>query len=129
MKREDETAILVPGGRDATVERIAELWRERMEARGSEPGFRLSISVPTNADVNAIGSAIRRRLREIGQLGEDRVIVPPRCAVKKPNLRWLSVIGSGSSIAFTLGHVRFWPATATSSKFVNCHAEGHGCAQ
>jgi len=47
MKREDETAILVPGGRDATIERIAGLWRERMEARGSEPGFRLSISVPT----------------------------------------------------------------------------------
>jgi hypothetical protein len=72
-KREDSTAILVAGGRDATIERIALLWRERMEARAYDPDFRLTVSAPTNADANAIGSAIRRQLRDMGKVGEDQV--------------------------------------------------------
>ena len=75
MKREDGTAILVAGGRDATIERIARLWRERMEASGDDPAFRLTVSAPTNADANAIGAAIRQQLRHMGKLGEDEVVV------------------------------------------------------
>jgi hypothetical protein len=75
LKREDGTTILVAGGRDATIARVAELWRERAEARADDPDYRLMVSAPTNADVNAIGAAIRIKLREMGRLGEDRVVV------------------------------------------------------
>ena len=78
MKREDGTAILVPGGRDATITRVARLWRERMEARGDDPDFRLTISAPTNVDANAIGSAIRQQLRDLGRLGPDKIVLSVR---------------------------------------------------
>jgi ATP-dependent exoDNAse (exonuclease V) alpha subunit len=71
MKQEDGTALLVPGGREATVERVAELWRERMEAKRNTRDFTLSVSAPTNADTREIGAAIRAEWRRMGQLGED----------------------------------------------------------
>jgi hypothetical protein len=75
MKREDGSAILVAGGRDAMIERTAQLWRERMAARGDDSAFRLTVSAPTNADANAIGVAIRQQLRDMGKLGEDRMVL------------------------------------------------------
>jgi len=71
MKREDGTALLVPGGREATVARVAELWRERIEANRTTRDYTISVSAPTNADAREIGSAIRAEWRRIGQLGED----------------------------------------------------------
>ncbi len=71
MKQEDGTAFLVPGGRDATVARVAELWRERLEANRNTRDFTLSVSAPTNADAREIGAAIRAEWRRMGQLGED----------------------------------------------------------
>ncbi len=71
MKREDGTAELVAGGREKTIERVADLWRERMMARGDDADFRISISAPTNRDAHAIGVAVRERMRAIGQLGPD----------------------------------------------------------
>jgi hypothetical protein len=75
MKREDGHAIAVAGGRAATITQVASLWRERVEARGGEENFRLTISAPTNRDAHDIGLAIRQQARELGQLGADKATV------------------------------------------------------
>jgi hypothetical protein len=75
MKREDKTAIAVPGGRQTTIDRVAALWRERIEARGDEPDFKLTISAPTNQDAHVIDLAIRDEMREMGWLSGDERIV------------------------------------------------------
>jgi hypothetical protein len=51
------------------------LWRERIEARGGEGEFRLTISAPTNRDAHDIGMAIRRQARDMGRLGDDKATV------------------------------------------------------
>ena len=75
MKREDGHAIAVAGGRAATIAQVASLWRDRVEARGKEENFRLTISAPTNRDAHDIGVAIRQQARELGQLGADKATV------------------------------------------------------
>lgn len=71
MKREDGTAILVSGGRDETIQRVARLWRERAELHKEDPTFTITISTPTNADAREIGVAIRDERRAAGQIGGD----------------------------------------------------------
>ncbi len=71
MKLEDGTAMLVPGGRDETIQRVARLWRERLGENSSDPNFSLTISAPTNADARELGAAIRVEWRQAGNLGED----------------------------------------------------------
>jgi ATP-dependent exoDNAse (exonuclease V) alpha subunit len=71
MKQQDGTAELVAGGRQATVQRVARLWRERIEANRADPEFKLTVSTPTNADAREIGAAIRAERRRAGELGED----------------------------------------------------------
>ena len=71
MKQQDGTVELVAGGRQATVQRVARLWRERIEANRGDPGFKLTISAPTNADAREIGAAIRAERRRAGEIGED----------------------------------------------------------
>ncbi|MFL5289031.1 MAG: hypothetical protein ACJ8AW_50775 [Rhodopila sp.] len=75
MRREDGHAVAVAGGRHETIARVASLWRERVEARGEDPDFRLTISAPTNRDAHDIGVAIRQQARDMGQLGEDKAVV------------------------------------------------------
>jgi hypothetical protein len=71
MKRDDGTAELVPGGYAETVQRIADLWAERMRANRHDPSYSLSVSAPTNADAHRLSEAIRDRRRELGLLGQD----------------------------------------------------------
>ena len=71
IKQRDGTAELVAGGRQATVQRVARLWRERLEANRADPGFKLTVSAPTNADAREIGAAIRAERRRAGELGHD----------------------------------------------------------
>ena len=52
-------------------ERIARLAHERIEANRDDPGFKLTISAPTNADTREIGAAIREERRKAGELGAD----------------------------------------------------------
>jgi hypothetical protein len=59
MKQQDGTAELVAGGRQATVQRVARLWGQRIEANRADPQFKLTVSAPTNADAREIGAAIR----------------------------------------------------------------------
>ena len=71
MKQQDGTAELVAGGRHATVQRVASLWHERLEANRDDPEFKLTVSAPTNADAREIGTAIRAERRRAGRLGDD----------------------------------------------------------
>jgi hypothetical protein len=75
MKQQDGTAELVAGGRQATVQRVARLWRERLEANYADPEFKLTVSAPTNADTREIGAAIRAELRRAGELDDDGKIL------------------------------------------------------
>ena len=75
MKQRDGTAELVAGGRQSTVQRVAQLWRERNEANHADPEFTLTVSAPTNADAREIGAAIRAELRRAGRLGPDAKVL------------------------------------------------------
>ena len=75
MKQQDGTAELVAGGRQATVQRVARLWRERLEANRGDPGFKLTVSAPTNADAREIGAAIRAERRRAGEIGADAKVL------------------------------------------------------
>jgi ATP-dependent exoDNAse (exonuclease V) alpha subunit len=75
MKQQDGTAELVAGGRQATVQRVARLWRERLEANRADPEFKLTVSAPTNADTREIGAAIRAERRRAGELDDDGKIL------------------------------------------------------
>ena len=69
-KRTDGTAILVAGDHKAAVERVAALWRERVEGDAE-----MTVSAPTNADARAVALAIREQRRAMGQVGADLVTV------------------------------------------------------
>jgi phage/plasmid primase-like uncharacterized protein len=75
MKREDGTAEAVPGGYDDAVRRVAELWRQRREAKAGEAGFSISVTAPSNADARAVALALREERRAMGELGADVVSV------------------------------------------------------
>jgi hypothetical protein len=75
MKQQDGTAVLVAGGREATIEHVARLWRERLKANHGNFDFTLTVSTPTNADAREIGAAIRAQRRRGGDLGDDVKIV------------------------------------------------------
>jgi hypothetical protein len=75
MKQRDGTAELVAGGRQATVQRVARLWRERIEANRADPEFKLTVSAPTNADAREIGAAIRAERRRAGEIGDDAKVL------------------------------------------------------
>ncbi len=75
MKREDGTARLVGGDRDQVNSAIADLYLQRRDvlaASGSKRG--ISISTPTNDDAAEISLAIRKRLKERGEIGSDEVV-------------------------------------------------------
>jgi hypothetical protein len=75
MKQQDGTAELVAGGRQATVQRVARLWCQRLDANRHDPEFKLTVSAPTNADAREIGAAIRAERRRAGELGEDAKVM------------------------------------------------------
>jgi hypothetical protein len=75
MKRADGTAEMVPGGYRETVERVAALVEARLRAHAGDPGYSLTVSVPTNADAHRLSLAIRAVRRGLGQVGPDQVRV------------------------------------------------------
>jgi len=75
MKREDGHAMLVGGDRDQVVGSIADLYlarRDVLRACGSKNG--ITVSAPTNDDVAEISRAIRERLKQRGEIGDDEII-------------------------------------------------------
>ncbi len=65
-KREDGTAVLVPGGTREAAEHVATLWQTRREANAHDPDYTLTAGAPTNAEARAVASAIRDRQRAAG---------------------------------------------------------------
>ena len=63
------------GGRQATVQRVTQLWRQRLEANRADPEFKLTVSAPTNADAREIGAAIRAERRRAGEIGDDAKVL------------------------------------------------------
>jgi conjugative relaxase-like TrwC/TraI family protein len=74
-KAADGTLLLVPGDHRDAIRRAVELWDDRTRANAAEPGYRFGISVPTNADVLAIGAAIRERRQARGEVGGDAKVL------------------------------------------------------
>jgi hypothetical protein len=62
-------------GRVAALGRFETLpaahWRRRIKANRGDPGYKLTISAPTNADAREIEAAIVADPRRSGELGED----------------------------------------------------------
>jgi hypothetical protein len=73
MKREDQTAELVPGGYREAAERTAALMMDRIKANHNDPAFTITVSAPTNTDAHRLSLAIRDKRRELGELGKDLV--------------------------------------------------------
>jgi hypothetical protein len=75
MKRTDGHAMLIGGDYDQVVARIADLYiarRDVLMSSGAKDG--ITVSAPTNDDVAAISRAIRDRLKERGELGNDETV-------------------------------------------------------
>jgi hypothetical protein len=75
MKREDGHAMLVGGDREQVVARIADLYiarRDVLAAGGSKRG--ISVTAPTNDDAAEISQAIRRRLKDRGEIARDETV-------------------------------------------------------
>jgi hypothetical protein len=94
-KQGDGTAIIVAGGRVRTVERVARLWQERIEANKDNRDFKLSVSTVSNADVREIGEAIRTVRREAGELGADVMTV---AATDKSGARYQLGLAIGDKV-------------------------------
>jgi hypothetical protein len=72
MKRADGHARLVGGDRDQVAAQIADLYiarRDILLASGSKRG--ITVSAPTNEDAADISAAIRKRLKERGEIAND----------------------------------------------------------
>lgn len=67
MKREDNTAEMVYGGREGVIARVAKLYAERLKQTGEAPG----INAPTNRDAHDISSAVRLERRAMGLISND----------------------------------------------------------
>ena len=75
MKKEDGSLIIATGSEEKVLQRVADLWRERMEANKADPEFRLAVSAPTNEAAHKLGEAIRVHQRKMGMIGEDVLTV------------------------------------------------------
>jgi len=71
MKRQDNTARLVPGSRADVVKHVANTWADLTLANADRKDYKLTVMTPTNADAHDISAAIREKRREWGQIGED----------------------------------------------------------
>lgn len=80
MKRDDGNAILVPGGYNDCVRRVAALWLERWKATHNDPEATVTISAPTNADALAISREVRALLQAEGRVAREGI---ERAAIDK----------------------------------------------
>lgn len=71
MKRQDGTAEMAYGGPDGVIQRVAQLYGERLAATGEAP----SISAPTNMDAHRISEAVRQVRRTERLLGPDLMTI------------------------------------------------------
>jgi hypothetical protein len=62
---------LLPGGYRDAIRAGVDEWERRLSANAGREGYRIGISVPTNADAHAVGEEIRTRQRARGELRGD----------------------------------------------------------
>ena len=74
-KAADGTMRIVPGGYEEAVSAIVALWDSRRAENREREGYSITLSAPTNYDAHNISIAIRRRRRELGEVGEDHTVV------------------------------------------------------
>ena len=76
LARKDAAGLLtlVPGSYHDTIRAGVDWWERRIAERADRPDYSIGISVPTNADVRAVGIEVRARQRASGKLGEDWTI-------------------------------------------------------
>jgi hypothetical protein len=70
------TLKLVPGAYEDAVAAVVDLWQTRRSANAERPDFSISISAPTNADAHAVSLALRARRRTLGEIGDDKIVLP-----------------------------------------------------
>lgn len=73
IKRDKSEARLIHGTYDDAVQDIARSWAAKVEEFKQQPGFRIGVAAPTNADALAISRSIREIRREKGEVGRDAV--------------------------------------------------------
>ncbi|MFC0389148.1 MobF family relaxase [Muricoccus vinaceus] len=95
MKREDGNAVLVPGGYNDCVRRVAALWLERWNANHDDPEYAVTIAAPTNADALAISREVRSLLQAEGQVGREGI---ERAATDKSGNLYTLDIGVGDRL-------------------------------
>jgi hypothetical protein len=72
-KADNGTLRVIPGGYDDAVRAVVDLWQQRRDANAGRDRYSISVSAPTNHDAQEISSAIRKRRRDLGEVGADRV--------------------------------------------------------
>jgi hypothetical protein len=65
LARKDAAGLLslVPGSYHDTIKAGVDWWHQRQADRAGQPEYSIGISVPTNADVHAVGLEVRQRQR------------------------------------------------------------------
>lgn len=96
-KDEDGTLRIVPGGYEEAIASAVDLLHERRLANADDPRYTVGITVPTNADVLAIGVEDRRRLQKTGEVGPDARILP---AIDQRGNEFDLPISPGTSLRF-----------------------------
>ena len=77
MKQADGTARFVGGDHDQVLGRIADFYMDRRDALRAEGSKRgITVSTLTNQDAADVSRAIRGRLKQRGELGDDEQRVP-----------------------------------------------------
>lgn len=74
-KVQDGTFRIIPGGYEEATSAIVGLWESRRAENRERQGYAITLSAPTNYDAHNISIAIRRRRRQLGEVGEDRMTV------------------------------------------------------
>jgi len=75
MKREDGTARLVEGDYDQVLDQVADFVIARNDLLCSvDKRYSMSVTTLTNAEAADLSRAIRRRLKERGEIGADEVV-------------------------------------------------------
>jgi ATP-dependent exoDNAse (exonuclease V) alpha subunit len=71
----DGTLKIIPGGYEEGVAAVVALWETRRNENRERAGYSLTLSAPTNFDAHNLSVAIRRRRRELEEVGQDRMTV------------------------------------------------------
>ncbi len=74
-KAANGTLRVVPGGYEEAVDAIVQLWEARRAANQERQDYSITLSAPTNFDAHNVSLAIRQRRRELGEVGEDAIMV------------------------------------------------------